>query len=78
MNLSKEELSFIKERYTDVDVDNLLLPALGMYSVTSLELLKASIKYDLEYKNFEDCLDPLEALNICKSINDKIEKWRKA
>lgn len=69
---TRDEIEFIKEKYPNVDVDNLDLPALGMSSVTSLDLLKASIKSDIEYKNFDDCVNPLIALKLCSSINQKL------
>lgn len=72
---SDDELTFIKERYPNVDMEDLSMPALGMLSVTSFELLKSSVKSDVEYMDFEDCDDPLSAIYLCNSIERKLDSY---
>ena len=71
--LDDREISFIKERYPLVDLHNLDKPMIGMATVTYFDYLASSVRNDLNYKNFEKCADPLTALNICTSIDEKIQ-----
>ena len=74
--LDDREISFIKERYPLVDLHNLDKPMIGMATVTYFDYLESSVRNDLDYKNFEKCADPLTALNICSSIDEKIRKCK--
>ncbi len=76
LNFSNEDISFINERYPMVDTENLQLPIMGLSTISSLDYLESTIKFDLEHKNFENTPSPLAALNRCKEIKEKIERYR--
>lgn len=69
LRLNEEEREFVKERYPDIDVDNLNLPAEGMSSVTNMEMLGSMIRYDREHNVFKT--DEAKALpeEILKKID---------
>ncbi len=75
--LASDEISFIKKRYPMVDCDNLEIPVMGMATITSLEYLESSLKFDIENRRFEKYQDPSSAFNTCLSIKKKIDCYRK-
>lgn len=76
IRFNENELAFIKEWYPDVDAEHLFLPALGLSSVTSLDLLESSLKYDIEHQNLERFPNPLVALNMMIDTKRKIDAYR--
>ena len=59
IRLNEYEYHFVKEYYPDVDPDHLLLPAFGLSSVTNMDLLESSLKYDIENQVLDRYPDPL-------------------
>lgn len=75
--LASDEISFIKKRYPMVDCDNLEMPVMGMATITSLEYLESSLKFDIENRRFDKYQDPSSAFDTCLSIKKKIDCYRK-
>ena len=67
---------FVKEYYPDVDPDHLLLPAFGLSSVTNMDLLESSLKYDIENQVLDRYPDPLHALGMMIDIKRKIDAYK--
>lgn len=76
ISLNESELSFIKEFYPDVDGEHLDMPVLGLASVSSLDLLESSLKYDIESQNLERFPNPLHALSMMIDIKRKIDAYK--
>ncbi|MBQ1899985.1 MAG: hypothetical protein II153_03675 [Erysipelotrichaceae bacterium] len=76
IEFNEVQTAFIKEWYPDVDADHLLLPALGLSSVTSLDLLDSTLKYDIEHQNLDRFPNPLVALNMLIDIKRRIDAYK--
>ncbi|MBQ6335007.1 MAG: hypothetical protein IJI46_08075 [Erysipelotrichaceae bacterium] len=72
LRLTLEEDKLIKERYPDIDMDNLLLPVEGMATITNLDMLVSDISFDIENKKL-----PQEELVLGKGIKEKAEFFKK-
>ena len=68
LRLNEEEREFVKERYPQIDIDNLNLPAEGMSSVTNMDMLGSAIRYDSERKAFGNEKDKILSESILKKI----------
>ena len=69
LRLTKEELSFAKKRYPNVNFDEITMFADGMIYMTNLDLLILSIKTELSSLNEED-------KTLCNSIIEKAEYFK--
>ena len=69
LRLTKEELSFAKKRYSNVNFDEITMFADGMIYMTNLDLLILSIKTELSSLNEED-------KTLCNSIIEKAEYFK--
>ena len=76
IRLNEYEYHFVKEYYPDVDPDRLLLPAFGLSSVTNMDLLESSLKYDIENQVLDRYPDPLHALGMMIDIKRKIDAYK--
>ena len=76
IEFNEVQTAFIKEWYPDVDCDHLLLPAMGLSSVTSLDLLDSTLKYDIGHQNLDRFPNPLVALNMMIDIKRKIDAYK--
>ena len=62
--------------YHFVNPDHLLLPAFGLSSVTNMDLLESSLKYDIENQVLDRYPDPLHALGMMIDIKRKIDAYK--
>ena len=76
IRLNEYEYHFVKEYYPDVDPDHLLLPAFGLSSVTNMDFLESSLKYDIENQVLDRYPDPLHALGMMIDIKRKIDAYK--
>lgn len=53
IRLTNQEYEFVRNRYKEIDLDNLFMPAEGLSSLTNLDMLAATMKYDLDDKNLD-------------------------
>lgn len=74
LRLNKEELEFVEKRYPEIRMDNLLYLAEGMSSLTYLDLLLSSLRYDLEHEGFKG---DEKAVPISKEILRKADYFKK-
>lgn len=65
LKLNNQEIELIKKRYKDIDLENLLFLVEGMSSLTYLDMLQSSIRYDLDHQTFN---------NVEKSVAENILK----
>ncbi len=79
LRLNNEESSFVKERYKQIDFNELMSLAEGMSTIRNIDMLLSSLDYDIEHKEFGDSADILEKEHyvlLCKGIRDKALYFR--
>ena len=74
LRLTKAELEMIGKRYPDIPLDHLMYLAEGMSSLTYLDMLLSSLRYDLEHEGFRD---DGEAAQTARSVITKADYYKK-
>jgi len=79
LDLTENEIAFIKFRYAHIDPDDLLSYAPGMQTLRNIDILETLVKYDTKNRDFSDNKDSRytnkESFDLCLSIKRKIEKY---
>ena len=57
LELTENEIAFIKFRYAHIDPDDLLSYAPGMQTLRNIDILETLVKYDTKNKDFSDNKD---------------------
>ena len=73
LKLTSEEKDFITYHYPEIDLNNLGLPATGMSSITNIDLLESTMRYDITNQRYGN---DQNALRICRSLNGKINRYK--
>ena len=73
LNLTPQERDFIRTYYPEVDPDNPDLAATGMSSITNIDLLESTMRYDFGNQRFGSDRDLLKLYN---SISGKINRYK--
>ena len=57
LDLTEDEIEFIRFRYTHIDPDDLLSFAPGMQTLRNIDILETLVKYDTKNRDFSDNKD---------------------
>ena len=80
LRLDEDELAFLRERYPQVDYENLMYLVEGMSTIRNIDILISSLDYDIEHREFPECKDEDERnaqTELCRQIREKAVYYRK-
>ena len=79
LDLTENELAFIRFRYPHIDPDDLLSYTPGMQTLRNIDILETLVRYETKNRDFSDNKDSRytnkESFDLCLSIKRKIEKY---